>query len=83
LQTIIGKSHPSLYSLIKHFQKEEADTAVMIAELDAGKKIRQQQRLKYRRINERIQVLARNYEQYKNEGRRVDYMKACGHNIGL
>ncbi|XP_052123549.1 uncharacterized protein LOC113215949 [Frankliniella occidentalis] len=33
-QTIVGKSHPSLYKLIGEFQKEAADVKVMMEELD-------------------------------------------------
>ncbi|XP_026290984.1 uncharacterized protein LOC113215562 [Frankliniella occidentalis] len=35
-QTVVGKSHPSLYKLIVEFQKEEADVRVMMQELDDG-----------------------------------------------
>jgi len=80
---MVGKSHPTIYNLIKEFQKEEADTAVMIAELDRGKNIRQPQRKKYIRINERLQRLATRYQEYKDEGRVLEYMEACGHNVGL
>jgi len=80
---MVGKSHPTIYNLIKEFQKEEADTAVMIAELDRGKNIRQPQRKKYIRINERLQRLATRYQEYKDKGRVLEYMEACGHNVGL
>jgi len=55
----------------------------MIAELDRGKNIRQPQRKKYIRINERLSRLATRYQEYKDEGRVLEYMEACGHNVGL
>lgn len=79
----MGKSHPTIYHIIKEFQKEEGDTAVMMLELEQGKKIRQPQRLKYRRINERLQTLALSYDRYKEEGTRPAFMRACGHNVAL
>ena len=57
---MVGESHPT----IREFQKEEADTSVMFAELDIGRKIKQPQRQKYKRINLRLQTLAGGYQQY-------------------
>lgn len=37
---LVGKAHPDLYSLLKEFQKEQADSESMIAELSAGKRVR-------------------------------------------
>ncbi|KAK3911699.1 PKS-NRPS hybrid synthetase [Frankliniella fusca] len=80
-QKMVGKSHPTVFNLIKEFQKEEGDVRVMMAELDAGKTIRQRRRQEYRRINERLQNLATRYDRYKEEDRVVDFARACGHNI--
>ncbi|XP_052119465.1 uncharacterized protein LOC127748746, partial [Frankliniella occidentalis] len=51
-QLVVGKSHPTLYKIIDEFKKEEADTRVMLNEIDAGRSIKPPQRLKYKRINE-------------------------------
>jgi len=83
LQVMVGKSHPTVFNLVEEFKKEEADTAVMIAEIDRGKKIRQPQRKKYERINKRLETLAAAYAEYKDEGRLLEYVEACGHNVGL
>ncbi|KAK3916425.1 Cortactin-binding protein 2 [Frankliniella fusca] len=80
-QKMIGKSHPTIFNLVKEFQNEEADVRVMMAELDGGRAIRQPQRQKYRRINERLQNLTTHYAEYKEEGRIVDFTRACGHNF--
>ncbi|KAK3913130.1 PKS-NRPS hybrid synthetase [Frankliniella fusca] len=80
-QKMIDKSHPTIFNLVKEFQKEEADVRVMMAELDGGRTIRQPQRQKYRRINERLQNLTNHYAEYKEEGRIVDFTRACGHNF--
>lgn len=80
---MVGKSHPTVYNIIREFMKEAADTAVMTAEIDLGRKVKQPQRAKYRRINARLQALAEKYEEYKQDGRRMDYIRACGHNVSL
>jgi len=80
---MVGKSHPTIFNLIKEFQKEEADTSVMFAELDVGRTVKQPQRQKYKRINERLQRLAIEYRQYQDERRVLEYVEACGHNVGL
>jgi len=84
LQNMVNKSHPALYAIVMEFQKEEEDTTAMMKDLDGGKKIRQATRKKYQNINFRLQALADNhYQEYKQEGRLLDYMEACGHNVGL
>jgi len=83
LQNMVGKSHPALYAILKEFQKEEEDTTAMMKDLDGGKMIRQATRKKYQNINLLLQALANNYQEYKQEGRLLDYMEACGHNVGL
>ncbi|KAK3929145.1 PKS-NRPS hybrid synthetase [Frankliniella fusca] len=82
-QTMVGKSHPSLYPLILEFKKEQADTSVMIAELNVGKQVKQPQRQMFRRINQRLQRLAEQYNHFKEEGRLLEYLRACGHTAGL
>ncbi len=80
---MVGKSHPSLYPLILEFKKEQADTSVMIAELNVGKQVKQPQRQMFRRINQRLQRLAEQYDHFKDEGRLLEYLRACGHTAGL
>ena len=80
---MVGKSHPALYGIITEFQKEHDDTVAMMKDLDAGKKIRQATRKKYHDINKRLQRLANSYPEYKEEGRLLEYMEACGHKVGL
>jgi len=46
---MVGKSHPTIFNLIKELQKEEADTSVMFAELDVGRTVKQPQRQKYKK----------------------------------
>jgi len=83
MQVMVGKSHPTIFNLIREFQKEEADTSAMFAELDAGRKIKQPQRQKYKRINERLHNLALQYRDIKDEGRVLEYLESCGYNVGL
>lgn len=36
---LVGKPHPDLYTLLKEFQKEQADSESIVAELSAGKRV--------------------------------------------
>jgi len=51
--------------------------------LDGGKIIRQATREKYQNVYLRLQALAYNYQEYKQERRLQDYVEACGHNVRL
>jgi hypothetical protein len=41
------------------------------------------QSLKYRTVTERLRTISRQYAAYKEEGRVLDYLRTCGHNITL
>lgn len=41
------------------------------------------QRLCYRMVTERLQRLARDYAAFKDEGRLLDFVRSCRHNITL
>ncbi|KAK3910086.1 Protein translocase subunit SecD [Frankliniella fusca] len=73
-QLVVGKRLLTIYKIIEEFKKEEADTRVMLSEIDAGRILKQPQRAKYRRINERLQRLT---------DRLLHFMRLCGHNINL
>ena len=83
LQTMVGKSRPSLFPLIVEFKKEQGDMSVMITELSLGKQVKQPQRLKYQRINQRLQRLAGQYNNFQDQGRRLKYLRDCSHAAGL
>jgi len=38
---------------------------------------------KYQNVYLRLQALANSYQEYKHERRLLDYVEACGHNVGL
>ncbi|KAK3913903.1 FLYWCH-type zinc finger-containing protein 1 [Frankliniella fusca] len=81
--TLVGKDHPSVYALIKELQKEQGNSERQMADLELGKVVKAPQRLKYRMVTERLQRISSRYEEMKAEGRRVDFLRACGNNLTL
>lgn len=81
--TLVGKDHPSIYALIKLLQKEQGNSERQMADLELGKVVKAPQRLKYRMVTERLQRISGRYEEMKAEGRRIDYLRACGNNLTL
>ncbi|KAK3929190.1 FLYWCH-type zinc finger-containing protein 1 [Frankliniella fusca] len=81
--TLVGKDHPSVYALIKELQKEQGNSERQMADLELGKVVKAPQRLKYRMVTERLQRISGRYEEMKAEGRRVDFLRACGNNLTL
>jgi len=80
---MVGKNHPSFYHLVRELQKEQRDTEVMVRELSLGRKVKVPQLKRYQRVDERLQSIAEDYQTYKQEGRVLDYLRDCGHNITL
>jgi hypothetical protein len=109
--TLVGKSHPSIYSLLVEMQKEQGNTEREIARIELGRVstflehpthtasfstqkskvcfvlskqvVTVRQRPSYRVVTERLQRISRVYEEYKAEGRVLDFLRACGHNFTL
>ncbi|KAK3919917.1 FLYWCH-type zinc finger-containing protein 1 [Frankliniella fusca] len=82
-QGMVGKSHPSFYHLLREFRKEEKDTEVMMRELQMGRRIKAPRRTKYIAVNKRLQGAAMDYQEYKEEGRVLEYLTRCGNNFSL
>jgi len=80
---IVGKPHPSLYALIKALKKEQDTTEKRIAELEEGKQIRQDQRREYRKAAEKLSTLTGRYEEFKEDGRILEYLQKCGNQFSL
>ena len=80
---MVGKRHPSLYSLTVQLRKEQEDASQMIIELRAGRRIRENQKTKYTKVNIQLQNTAQRYAEYKQEGRILEYLRTCGHNFTL
>ncbi|KAK3921780.1 Tryptophan synthase alpha chain [Frankliniella fusca] len=82
-QGMVGKSHPSFYHFLREIRKEQRDTDVMMRELQMGPRIKAPRRAKYDAVNKRLQAAAVEYEEYKEEGRILDFLSRCGRNFTL
>ena len=80
---VIAKHHPDLYAALSELQKEQAYTEVCIAELALGKKVKTAPKKKWLDLQTRIQSIAEKYDEYKDRGEVVDYLRTLGHNIVL
>ena len=78
---VVGKHHPDLYSAFKELQKEQGDTEIYIVELSLGRKIKAAPKKKWVDTQDRLRRIAKKYDDYKNTGRVLDYMRSIAYNI--
>ncbi|CAD7001369.1 unnamed protein product, partial [Ceratitis capitata] len=72
---LFGKHHPDLYSLLREFQKEQADTEVSIAEISLGKSVKAAPKRKWITIQKRLQGIVANYEHYRRNQDILTYLR--------
>ena len=78
---LMGKNHPDLFSALKEFQKEQADTEISVAELGLGRKVRAAPKKKWVECQNKIRSIVLEYDMYI--GRELEYLRAIAHNIVL
>lgn len=76
----MGKKHPDFYSCLIEFQKER-DTETCMAELGLGKSVKAAPKREWIAIQERLRRIAEEYEDYKSEGRIIEYLEAMSYNV--
>ena len=77
---IVNKSHPSIWQLLRELQNEQIHTEATIGKLIAGHiltKPRKDQEIK----NARLSNVVGNYEEMKENGNMIDYLRACTYNF--
>ena len=79
----VNMCHPTLYSLLREFQKEQGATESMAMDLDLGKPVRQPQRKKYAELTERLQSVSLRYDEYRTNGTILEYLRMCGTTFAL
>lgn len=80
---MVNKQHPDLFSLIKEFQKEQADTEASIAELSLGKNVKAMPKKKWVQQQKRIRRIVQRYAQYKEEDNVLEYLENLACNIAI
>lgn len=70
---MVDKQHPDLYSLIRNFQKEQADTESLIAERSLGRIVKAAPKNKWVQQQSRIRRIVLKYKQYKEQENVLGY----------
>ena len=83
LQVVMAKDHPSFYNFLAELKKEQADSEVMMRQLNLGQRIRKGQDPKRRRREDRIFSIVGEYDQYVANNEVSEYLKLIGHNLKL
>ena len=82
-QQAVGKHHPSLYSALQEFLREQADTESIITALDLGQAVKAKPKKKWRIMMDRMRRVVASYEIYKDDNDTLSYLRHLGHNIAL
>lgn len=83
LQVVMGKDHPSFYAFISELRKEQADTEIMIRQLQLGQKIRKGQDPKRLKKEERMFAIVSQYDTYVENDDVMAYLKSLGYYVSL
>lgn len=82
-QQVVGKHHPDLYAALREIQKEQADTETAISELSLGKTVKAAPKKKWVDAQERLSMIVRDYENYKDNDMIIEYLESLSFNIVL
>ena len=82
-QVVVGKHHPDLYSALQELLKEQADTEIMVAELALGRKVKSAPRKKWLDVQNRIQDITLEYQNYKDNDDVLRYLRTLSYNVTL
>lgn len=80
INTLMGKPHPSFYHVVEQLQNEVAEIHRDITRLQSGFSPKKKKR-KYINVDTRISRLVERYENFKDDGDILGYLRAIGHNI--
>ena len=76
----MGKPHPSLFYVLEALQKETREIRDDIERLRAGHSP-VKKRKKYDDLDKRIFRVVEDYETYKEDGNRLEYLRLLGHTV--
>ena len=72
-----------MYSFLLQLQKEQGDTEIAITELCLGRSVKAAPKKKWLMYQNRIQNIANEYINYKNNGTELEFLELIGSNILL
>lgn len=80
-QIVVGKNHPSLYVFLKELQKEQADTEIMMRQLQLDQRVRKGIDRKRREYEEHLAAVVKNYSKYIEDNDVLSYLRTVGYHI--
>lgn len=80
LNSLMGKPNPSLYFALDQLQREVQEIERDIERLSSGRSP-EKKKNQYVEMGRRIQRVISRYDEYKEDGEIVEFLKAIGHNI--
>lgn len=80
-QLVIGKHHPSLYAFFDELKKEQADTEIMLRQLQLGQRIRKGVEKSRREREELIRNVVDRYHEYVVNNNIFSYLKTVGYYV--
>lgn len=80
-QLVVGKHHPSMYAFFEELQKEQADTEIMLRQLQLGQRIRKVVDKSRRRKEEMIRNVVDRYFEYVVKDDIHTYLNTIGYHV--
>lgn len=80
-QIVVGKHHPSMYAFFEELKKEQADTEIMLRQLQVGQRIRKGVDKSRRKKEEMIRNIVDRYFEYVVHDDIYTYLKTVGHHV--
>ena len=80
-QLVVGKKHPSLYAFLTELAKEQADTDIMLRQIELGQKVRRGRDNDRKRREDKILNIVVKNEDYRRRYDIKTYLKTIGYNI--
>ena len=72
-----------MYLFLTQLQKEQGDTEISVTEICLGIYVKATPKKKWIQYQNRIQNIAIDYENYKDQGNKLEYLELIGSNILL
>ncbi len=80
---ILGKHHPDLYSLLNEIQMEQANSKIMVTELSLGRRVKATPKRKWLQVQSGLRRIVENYNEYKTDGKELEFFKHIAYNINI
>lgn len=83
-QRMIVSHHSGIWKFLEFLQKDQQENEICILQLEAGHtRVRYPIKPQYKKNQEQIEVIVGNYENFKNEGNVMQYLKNISYRIKL